>query len=166
MSAATEPVQSGQRWRRKSDRVLTRIISVDPPEQFRRSVHHRAQRRTITELGAFLKKYELAFEAVPVDAAAQAEDAQLQQKLNTTRDGVLVAPGQIWEDLDSRQKKRRVVVVSVQSGRARVRAHYGTRLSTLSVSRMHKHSTGFRLVAPGELRYGAPAGPSDEETQR
>ncbi|WP_329142830.1 hypothetical protein OIU91_04215 [Streptomyces sp. NBC_01456] len=155
MSAATEPVQPGQRWRRKSDRVLTRIISVDPPEQFRRSV-----------LGAFLKKYELAFEAVPVDAAAQAEDAQLQQKLNTTRDGVLVAPGQIWEDLDSRQKKRRVVVVSVQSGRARVRAHYGTRLSTLSVSRMHKHSTGFRLVAPGELRYGAPAAPSDEETQR
>ncbi|MFC8125498.1 hypothetical protein [Streptomyces sp. NPDC057302] len=108
---------------------------------------------------------ELAFEAVPACAAAQAEDAQLQQKLNTTRDGALVAPGQIWEDLDSRQKKRRVVVVSVQSGRARVRTHYGVRLSTLSVSRMHKHSTGFRLVAPGEVRYGASAAPSDEKAQ-
>ncbi|MFJ9900537.1 hypothetical protein ACIQPR_45140 [Streptomyces sp. NPDC091280] len=166
MSAPTESVQPGQRWRRKSDGILTKITSVEPPEQFRRSVHHRARRRTITELGSFLKKYELAFQAVPIEAAAQAEDAQLQEKLNTTRDGVLVAPGQIWEYLDSRQKKRRVVVVSVQSGRARVRMHYGTRLSTLSVSRMHKHSTGFRLVVPGELRYGASVAPSHEDTQR
>ncbi|MFE0135220.1 hypothetical protein ACFWY6_27155 [Streptomyces sp. NPDC059037] len=163
MSATTEPVQPGQRWRRKSDRVLTKVLYVDSPFQFRRRVHHRAQRRTITELDSFLKKYELVSNAVPTDTSAQDDDAQVQQEENTTREGILVRPGQIWEDLDSRQKKRRVVVVSVQSGRARIRAHYGTRLSALSVSRMHKHSTGFRLVAPGQLRYGAPTVPSDDE---
>ncbi|MEV7952938.1 hypothetical protein [Streptomyces sp. NPDC088141] len=156
MSDSIQTVRPGQRWRRKKDRVLTKIIAVDPPSQSRRSVHHRARRRTSTELGPFLKKYELAFDAPPVDAAAEAEDAQIQKKLNTTRDGVLVAPGQIWEDLDTRQNKRRLVVESVKNGRARVRAHYGTRLSTLTVTRTYKHSTGFRLVKPGELRYGVP----------
>ncbi|NUQ96163.1 MAG: hypothetical protein HOY79_06220 [Streptomyces sp.] len=165
MSAATEPVQPGQHWRRKSDGVLTTVIYVDSPFQFRRSVQHRAQRRTITEFGSFLKKYEIVSDAVPTGTSAQDDDAQAQQEKNTTREGILVCRGQIWEDLDTRQSKRRVVIESVTDGEARVRAHYGTRLSTLSVSRMHKHSTGFRLVAPGELRYGAPAAPSDEETQ-
>ncbi|KOT57062.1 MULTISPECIES: hypothetical protein [Streptomyces] len=80
MSAATERVQPGQRWRRKSDGVLTKVISVDSPFHFRRSVHHQAQRRTITEFGSFLKKYEAVSGAVPTDTSAQEDDAQAQQE--------------------------------------------------------------------------------------
>lgn len=54
---------------------------------------------------------------------------------------------------------------SVAGGEAQVRDHYGTKHSTLSVSRMHRHSTGFRLVEPGELKYGAPAASSDEKAR-
>ncbi|MEU3049073.1 hypothetical protein ABZ705_21630 [Streptomyces sp. NPDC006984] len=99
------------------------------------------------------------------DTSTQDEDAQAQQEKNTTREGVLVRRGQIWEDLDTRQSKRRVVVESVADGEAQVRDHYGTKHSTLSVSRMHRHSTGFRLVEPGELKYGVPTVSSDENTQ-
>ncbi|WP_371793080.1 hypothetical protein OG285_32640 [Streptomyces sp. NBC_01471] len=164
MSAAPEPVQPGQRWRRKSDGVLTKVLHVDSPFQFRRSVHHRAQRRTVTKLGSFLKKYEIVSDAVPTDTSAQDDDAQAQQEKNTTREGILVRRGQIWEDLDTRQSKRRVVE-SVADGEAQVRDHYGTKYSTLSVSRMHKHPTGLRLVGPGELKYGTPTASSDEKTQ-
>ncbi|WP_405824277.1 hypothetical protein OG705_29300 [Streptomyces sp. NBC_00838] len=51
---------------------------------------------------------------------------------------------------------------SVADGEAQVRDHYGTKHSTLGVSRMHRHATGWRLVEPGELTYGAPKAPSDE----
>lgn len=101
----------------------------------------------------------------PTDTSAQDDDAQAQQEKNTTREGILVRRGQIWEDLDTRQSKRRVVIESVADGEAQVRDHYGTKHSTLSVSRMHRHSTGFRLVEPGELKYGAPTAPSDEKTE-
>lgn len=158
-------IQPGQRWRRKIDGILTTVIYVDSPFQFRRSVHHRARRRAITEFGSFRKKYELVSDAVPTDTSAQ-DNAQAQQEKNTTRDGILVCPGQIWEDLGSRQHMRRVIVESVAKGRARVRVHYGSRRSTVSVSRMHRHSTGFRLVEPGELKYGAPTVSSDETAQR
>ncbi|MCQ9179046.1 hypothetical protein KMT30_08365 [Streptomyces sp. IBSBF 2953] len=100
------------------------------------------------------------------DTSAEDDDAQVQQEKNTTREGILVCPGQIWEDLDTRQNLRRVVVEFVKNGRARVRAHYGTRRSTISVSRMHKHSSGFRLVDPSELKYGVPTVSSDETAQR
>ncbi|MFM9539971.1 hypothetical protein [Streptomyces turgidiscabies] len=123
MSAATEPVQPGQRWRRESD------------------------------------------DAVPTDVSAQDDNAQAQSEKNTTHEGILVRRGQIWEDLDTRQSRRRVVVESVADGEAQVRDHYGTKHSTISVSRMHRHSTGFRLVEPGELKYGAPTAPSDEKTE-
>ncbi|MFI8089072.1 hypothetical protein ACIF9R_12250 [Streptomyces sp. NPDC086080] len=139
---------------------------MDSPLRFRRSVQHRARRRTVTELDSFLKKYELVSDAVPTDTSAQDDDAQAKQEKNTTREGILVRRGQIWEDLDTRQDQRRVVVEFVKNGRARVRAHYGTRRSTISVSRMHKHSTGFRLVEPGELKYGVPTVSSDETAQR
>ncbi|MCX5103502.1 hypothetical protein [Streptomyces sp. NBC_00439] len=104
-------------------------------------------------------------DAVPTDASAQDDDAQVQQEKNTTREGILVRPGQIWEDLDTRQNQRRVVIESVADGEAQVRDHYGTMHSTPSVSRMHMHSTGFRLVEPGELKYGAPTASSDEKTE-
>ncbi|WP_412075468.1 hypothetical protein ACLF6K_05970 [Streptomyces xanthophaeus] len=116
------------------------------------------------EVESSLKKFGLA--AVPTDTSTQDDDAQAQQERNTTREGILVRRGQIWEDLDTRQNQRRVVIEFVKSGRARVRAHYGTRRSTISVSRMHKHSTGFRLVEPGELKYGVPTVASDETAPR
>ncbi|MFE7114089.1 hypothetical protein ACFU99_01510 [Streptomyces sp. NPDC057654] len=73
MSDPIQTVQPGQHWRRKSDGVLTTVIHVDPPSQFRRSVHHRAQRRTITELGPFLKKYEIMPCTGTTDTSAQDE---------------------------------------------------------------------------------------------
>ncbi|WP_327357808.1 hypothetical protein [Streptomyces sp. NBC_01304] len=109
---------------------------------------------------------EFAPVAVPTDTSTQDGDAHAQQEKNTTREGILVRRGQIWEDLDTRQNQRRVVIEFVKSGRARVRAHYGTRRSTISVSRMHKHSTGFRLVEPGELKYGVPTASSDGTARR
>ncbi|MFF8918027.1 hypothetical protein ACF08M_33175 [Streptomyces sp. NPDC015032] len=99
------------------------------------------------------------------DTSTQNDDAQGQQEKNTTREGILVRRGQIWEDLDTRQSKRRVVIESIADGEARVRDHYGTKHSTLSVSRMHRHSTGFRLVEPGELKYGVQTISSDETVQ-
>ncbi|MEV8601046.1 hypothetical protein AB0465_14330 [Streptomyces griseoviridis] len=99
------------------------------------------------------------------DTSTQDEDAQAQQEKNTTREGMLVRRGQIWEDLGTRQSKRHVVIESVADGEARVRDHYGTKHSTLSISRMHRHSMGFRLVESGELKYGVPTVPSDETAQ-
>ncbi|MCT9105332.1 hypothetical protein [Streptomyces mirabilis] len=99
------------------------------------------------------------------DTSTQDEDAQAQQEKNTTCEGILVRRGQIWEDLDTRQSKRRVVIESVANGEAQVRDHYGTKHSTLSISRMHRHSMGFRLVEPGELKYGVPTVSSDETAQ-
>lgn len=52
-------VRSGQVWKRKSDGVLTTVISVSPPTYANRRVLHQARRRTWTELGPFLRKYEL-----------------------------------------------------------------------------------------------------------
>lgn len=165
MSTTTESVQPGQRWRRKGDGVLTEVIHVDSPFQFQRKVHHRAQRWTTTEFGSFLKKYERVSDAVPTHTPAQNEDAQAQQQRNTTREGILVRRGQIWEDLDTRHSERRVVIESVADGEAQGRDHYGTKHSTLSVSRMHRHSEGFRLVEPSELKYGAPTASSNEKTE-
>ncbi|WP_141662913.1 hypothetical protein [Streptomyces sp. Wb2n-11] len=102
-------------------------------------------------------------DAVPTDIPAQDDDAQAQQEKNTTCEGILVRRGQIWEDLDTQQSNRHAVIESVADGEAQVRDHYGTKHSTLSVSRMHRHSTGFRLVEPGELKYGALTASSGEK---
>ncbi|MFF4410221.1 hypothetical protein [Streptomyces sp. NPDC001404] len=104
-------------------------------------------------------------DAVPTDTSAQDDDAQAQQGKNTTREGILVRQGQVWEDLDARQSKRRVVIKSVADGEAQVRDHYGTQHSALSVSRRHRHSTGFRLVEPGELKYGAPTASAEKKAK-
>ncbi|MER6520053.1 hypothetical protein ABT246_24765 [Streptomyces sp. NPDC001553] len=109
-------------------------------------------------------EYEIVSDAMATDPSAQADDAQAQLEKNTTDEGILVRRDQIWEDLDTRQSKRRVVIESVADGEAQVRDHYGTKRSTLSVSRMHRHSTGFRIVEPGELKYGAPTASSDKTT--
>ncbi|MFD3970203.1 hypothetical protein [Streptomyces cyaneofuscatus] len=163
MSAATGSVQPHQRWRRRSDGVLTRILYVDSPSQFRRSVHHQAQRRTITEYGSFLKKYEIVSDAVPTNTSVQDDAAQAGQEKNTTCEGIPVRQSQIY--LDTRQSNCHVVIESIADGEAQVRDYYGTKHSTLSVSRMHRNSTGWRLVEQGELKYGAPTASSDERSE-
>lgn len=65
------------------------------------------------------------------------------KNLNITRDLVEVLPGQVWRDLDKRMGGRTVTVLSVTNGRALVQ---GVRPTTLSVRRMHRHSTGWALV--------------------
>ncbi|MFE5864518.1 hypothetical protein [Streptomyces virginiae] len=104
-------------------------------------------------------------DAVPTDTSAQDTDAQAQREKNTTCEGILVRRGQIWENLDTRQSNRHVVIESVADGEVQVRDQYGTKRSTLSVSRMHTHSTGLRLVSPGELKYGARTTSPDERTE-
>jgi hypothetical protein len=68
-----------------------------------------------------------------------------------TKEGIEVKIGQCWRDLDKRMNGRCVQVVDVVEGRAVVQ-HYskftgatGTRRK-LSISRMHRHSTGWALV--------------------
>lgn len=79
----------------------------------------------------------------------------------TTKDGIEVKPGQIWRDLDKRMEGRRVKVLSLGTHRyggprptARVARCLpngalmaGPRQSTLSIDRMHKHSTGWELAS-------------------
>ncbi|MFD4576736.1 hypothetical protein ACFWNK_30765 [Streptomyces sp. NPDC058417] len=99
------------------------------------------------------------------DTSTQDEDAQAQQERNTTREGILVCRGQIREDLGTLQSRPHVVIKSGANGEARVRDHYGTKHSPLSISRMHRHCRGFRLVESGELKYGVPTVSSDETAQ-
>lgn len=66
--------------------------------------------------------------------------------INTTRDGILVRAGQIWEDCDKRMHGRRIRVRFVEDGKAVVEPIGGGRRTVLAVRRMHKHSTGFRLL--------------------
>jgi hypothetical protein len=73
-------------------------------------------------------------------------------ELNRTRDGIEVRPGQIWRDLDKRMDGRHVRIESVSDGKAvvagvaRNAAVNPFANSRISVSRMHKSSTGWELV--------------------
>lgn len=64
-----------------------------------------------------------------------------------TKEGIRVAIGQVWRDLDKRMHGRRVRVVALDEagGTVQVRAVSHNKLSMLSVRRMHKHSTGWEL---------------------
>ena len=62
---------------------------------------------------------------------------------NITKEGLEVRPGQVWRDLDKRMGGREVTVLWVKDGKARVK---GAMETTLSVRRMHSHSTGWVLV--------------------
>lgn len=68
-----------------------------------------------------------------------------------TKDGVLVKPGQHWEDLDKRMHGRVVEVISVDqyngTWKALVMPDVG-RYSKISISRMYVHSKGFKLIRP------------------
>ncbi|KAB7839464.1 hypothetical protein [Streptomyces mobaraensis] len=99
------------------------------------------------------------------DTSTQNEDAQAKQEKNTTRESILVCWGRTWEGLDTRQSKSRDGIESVADGQAQVRDRYSTKHSTLNISRVHRHSTGFRLVEPGELKYGVRTVASHETAQ-
>ena len=62
-----------------------------------------------------------------------------------TKEGIEVKAGQKWRDLDKRMNGRIVTVewVSVDGTIARVK---GARSTQLSISRMHRHATGWELV--------------------
>ena len=64
---------------------------------------------------------------------------------NVTREGVAVRVGQKWISLDKRDQGRTVVVIGVKDGKARVDS--GATKTTLSIRRMHRHSTGWALVS-------------------
>ncbi len=64
---------------------------------------------------------------------------------NITREGVTVRVGQKWISLDKREAGRTVVVIAVNNGKARVDS--GATKTTLSIRRMHRHSTGWALVS-------------------
>lgn len=73
---------------------------------------------------------------------------------NITKEGIEVKVGQVWRDLDKRMAGREVTVLEVADGKARVgRAGSSIKATRLSVSRMHKSSTGWVLVSqpPGLL---------------
>lgn len=72
---------------------------------------------------------------------------------SSTKDGVLVKAGQVWRDLDKRMGNRHCKVDAVRDGKAVMfpclpdgRILRSARSTTVSVSRMHKGSTGWELV--------------------
>lgn len=79
---------------------------------------------------------------------------------NKTREGIEVKVGQVWQDLDKRMDGRTVLVENIDytSDRAcngpvaEVRSCYGPNnvtigsISRISIRRMHKHSTGWKLI--------------------
>lgn len=67
-----------------------------------------------------------------------------------TKDGIRVEIGQLWMDLDKRHGLRQCCVVEVDSERGRARLkdmnYFGGNGRWTSVSRMHKHSSGWAPV--------------------
>ena len=63
---------------------------------------------------------------------------------NITKEGIEVQIGQKWRDLDKRCPNRIIEVRAVANGRA----YFGASLNRkIRINRMHRHSTGFELVA-------------------
>jgi len=69
----------------------------------------------------------------------------------TTKDGIRVAVGQVWVDMDKRQqglRKVQVCEIDADAGRVKVvRIDTFRNPTWVSVRRMHKHSSGWELVA-------------------
>ena len=64
-----------------------------------------------------------------------------------TREGITVAAGQVWRDLDKRCNGRTRAVLEVKGGKALMD---GPVRRWLAVERMHRHSAGWSLVSPIE----------------
>lgn len=67
---------------------------------------------------------------------------------NMTRDGIEVKPGQVWRNCDYRMHGQLKTVWSVADGKARLHnpKYPKMPMSTVSIRRMYKHSTGWELV--------------------
>lgn len=72
-----------------------------------------------------------------------------------TKDGIEVKKGQIWHDLDKRMTNRYAKVEAVREGKAVMylctpegRIINSMREIKISVTRMHKSSSGWALVSP------------------
>lgn len=68
------------------------------------------------------------------------------EEQNTTREGIVVRPGQVWEDCDRRMHGRQVRIRAVANGKAGVEEVGGHRRTRISIRSMYPHSTGYRLV--------------------
>lgn len=68
--------------------------------------------------------------------------------MNVTKEGIEVKVGQVWRDLDKRMCNRRRKVVAIVSGKAHMKHPTIHQLPAtwVSISRMHKGSTGWVLV--------------------
>lgn len=70
--------------------------------------------------------------------------------MNVTKEGIEVKVGQLWEDLDKRMRGRRCFVCEVSNGKAVMRGeYYQLKTTKISISRMHKSSTGWKLIKTG-----------------
>lgn len=66
---------------------------------------------------------------------------------NITKDGVEVTVGQVWRDLDKRMEGRERRVAAIVDGKVIMEPLGADGTTTkVSISRMHKHSTGWQLV--------------------
>lgn len=66
---------------------------------------------------------------------------------NVTKEGIEVKVGQRWQDLDKRMNGRTRTVIAVEGGKAHLNGYPKTKIS---ISRMHKGSTGWALVSDVE----------------
>lgn len=96
-----------------------------------------------TMLAATTATYVRDLEA---EIARRPDLEQTQHTMNTTREGILVQPGQTWRGRDKRMRGRLVTVLSVEYGSARVRTEPGGMERSIAVQRMKPTSTGFDLV--------------------
>ena len=99
-----------------------------------------------TMLAAATATYVRNLEA---EIARRPDLEQTQRRLNTTKEGVLVEPGQIWRDRDKRMSGRLVKILAVEYGIATVQSPSGGTRTRISVARMRPISTGFDLVSYG-----------------
>jgi len=83
---------------------------------------------------------------MPRKTKAQKDQEALEREneLNTNRDGILVRPGQMWRDMNTRSDGRKISISAVQGGTATT--FDGNRTGQLAVSRMYPHSRGYQLV--------------------
>jgi hypothetical protein len=68
--------------------------------------------------------------------------------MTATKEGIEVRIGQVWEDLDKRMRNRQRRVYAIEGEKAVMgRVDRDTGMKTkVSISRMHKNSTGWKLV--------------------
>lgn len=77
-------------------------------------------------------------------AEKEQEALEAENLLNTTREGILVRPGQRWKDMDPRHEGRLVSIDSINAGTAI--AFDGKTTRPLAVRRMYPNTRGYSIV--------------------